>query len=102
MISRRTLYSLLTALLLTIGLYLWNANRWDDCQRYLAGDKSLPSSQIVESEGHSVEVPCEQWFLRQPSAILLLCLLDLLLIVVFVLNALSDVRNWRQTRRYGR
>src|ERR1700678_4220522 len=98
MISQRTLYLLLATLLLTTGLYLWNANRWDDCQRYMAGDKSLPSSQIVESEGHSVEVPCEQWFPRQSSAILLLCLLDLLLIVVFVLNALSDVRGWRQSR----
>jgi len=102
MISRVTLYSMLTALLLTAGLYLWNANRWDDCQRYVAGDKSLPSSQIVESEGDSVEVPCEQWFPRQSPTILLLCLFDLVLIVVFVLNALSDVRDWRQDRSYGR
>ena len=100
--SRRTLYLLLAALLLTVGLYLWNANRWDDCQRYMAGDTSLPSSQIVESGDHSVEVPCDQWFARQSSTILLLCLLDLLLIIVFVLNAVSDVRDWRQTRSYGR
>jgi hypothetical protein len=102
MISRRTLYFLLAALLLASSLYLWNVNRWDDCQRYMAGDVSLPSSQIVESESHSVEVPCEEWFPRQSPAILLLCLLDLLLIVVFVLNALSDVRDWRQNRSHGR
>jgi hypothetical protein len=36
--------------------------------------------------------------MRQPMRVQLLCLLDLVLAVVFVLNALADLRGWLEIR----
>ena len=102
MISRVTLISFLAAALLTLGLYLWNANHWDDCARYLAGEKWLPSSQTIDSGAQQIDVPCEQWFPRQPVTLQLLCLGDLILLVVFSLNALADFLEWKRMKRAGR
>jgi hypothetical protein len=71
------------ALLLTTGIYLWNAEHWDDCTRYLSGEKWLPSSQTVDAGGQQMEVPCELWLPRQSLTLQLLCLGDLILLVVF-------------------
>jgi hypothetical protein len=101
-ISRMTLISFLAALLLAIGLYLWNANHWDDCARYLAGETWLPSSQTVDSGAQQIDVPCEQWFPRQPVTLQLLCLGDLILLVVFSLIALADFLEWKRMKRGGR
>jgi hypothetical protein len=97
-----TLISLLAALLLTTGIYLWNVEHWDDCARYLAGETWLPSTQMVDSGDHQIEVPCRQWLLRQPVILQLLCLIDLVLFVVFMLNASGDLLKWKRMRRVGR
>jgi hypothetical protein len=97
-----TLISFLAALLLTAGMYLWNAGHWDDCARYLAGERWLPSSQTVDSGTQQIEVPCEQWFPRQPLILQLLCLGDLVLLVVFSLNALGDFLEWKRMKKARR
>jgi hypothetical protein len=98
-ISRVTIFSLLLALLLTTGIRRWYLGRRDDCARYLAGDTSLPSAQVVVSGTRTIVVPCDQWWLRQPTIVQMLCLLDLLLAAVFVVNGLQDTRAWIERRR---
>ena len=102
MISRKTFVSLIASFLLTTGIYLWNVEHWDDCARYLAGEKSLPSSQTVDSGNQQIEIPCEQWIPRQPLSVQLLCLADLVLLVVFSLNALGDLLEWNRMKKIGR
>jgi len=46
-----------------------------------------------------IEVPCNEWFMRQSMRVQVLCLLDLVLAVMFVLNALTDLRDWLAKRR---
>jgi hypothetical protein len=46
-----------------------------------------------------IEVPCNEWFIRMPLTVQVLCLMDLVLGVVFVLNALSDAQKWLAMRR---
>jgi hypothetical protein len=101
-ISRVTLISFLAAVLLTLGLYLWNANHWDDCARYLAGERWLPSAQAVDSGAQQIDVPCEQWLPRQPLILQLLCLGDLVLLFVFFLNAWGDFLEWNRMKRARR
>jgi hypothetical protein len=98
-ISRVTIFSLLLALLLATCIRVWYIGQGDDCSRYLAGDTSLPSAQIVVSGTRTIIVPCDRWWLRQPVGVQMLCLLDLLLAVVFVLNGLQDTRAWIERRR---
>ena len=47
----------------------------------------------------TIVVPCSDWLTRQPEKIQMLCLVDLVLAVMFVLNALLDMRAWLQRRR---
>jgi hypothetical protein len=70
--------------------------------RYLAGEGWLSSSQTIDSGVQQIEVPCKQWLPRQPLTLQLLCLVDLVLIVVFVVNALGDLLEWKRMRRVGR
>jgi hypothetical protein len=98
-ISRVTLFSLLLALLLAAGIALRNAWQKDECSRYLAGDRSAPATQTVLSGTRAIEVPCTDWIDRQPQTVLLLCLVDVALFVIFALNAAADVRAWMQRRR---
>jgi hypothetical protein len=102
MISRTTLVSFLAVLLLTTGMYLWNAEHWDDCARYLAGESWLPSSQTVDSGSRQIEVPCQEWLPRQSLTLQLLCLGDVVLLLVFFLNALGDFLEWKRMRRVRR
>jgi len=97
-ISRTTLFSLLLGLLLASGIRLWAVGHRDDCDRYMAGETKLPASQWVVSGTRTIEVPCNDWVLRQPMAVQLLCLADLVLIVVFVLHGLGDARRWFERR----
>jgi hypothetical protein len=99
MISRVTLFSLLLGLMLGAGIRLWYMRQRDDCALYLAGDKSVPASEYVVSGTRMIEVPCNDWFMRQPMRIQVLCLVDLAIAVIFVLNALSDLREWLESRR---
>jgi hypothetical protein len=99
MISRVTLFSLLLALMLGAGIRLWDARQKDNCTLYMAGDRTVPASEMVISGTRQIEVPCNNWIMRQRMRVQVLCLLDLLVGVVFFFNALSDMQRWLQTRR---
>ena len=99
MISRVTLFSLLLGLMLATGIRLWSGSRQDDCSRFLAGDKTAPRSEWVVSGTRTIEVSCNDWTMRQPLRIQVLCLLDVVVLVLFVLNALADVRDQTEMRR---
>ena len=97
-ISRVTIFSLLLSLLLATGIRRWYLGQRDDCRRYLAGDTSFPAAQVVVSGTRTIVVPCDQWWLRQPVAVQMLCLLDLLLATVFAVTGLQDTRAWLERR----
>lgn len=99
MISRVTLYSLLLCLLLGAGLRRWSFTHPDNCDRYLAGEKKLPSAEYVISGTRQIVVPCDQWLLRQPQWMQILCLVDLILAVIFLMNAAGDFKNFITRRR---
>jgi hypothetical protein len=99
MISRVTLFSLLLGLMLATGIWMWTNAHPDDCVRQTAPDGSMPASEWVVSGTRQIEVPCNDWTMRQPLAVQVLCLLDLLLAVVFVLNVLLDLQGWSAMRR---
>jgi hypothetical protein len=99
LISRVTLFSLLLALMLGAGIRLWDARHLDNCSLYMAGDKTLPASEMVVSGSREIEVPCSDWIMRQTLTMQVLCLVDLVLGVLFFLNALADLQRWFQSRR---
>lgn len=99
MISRVTLYSLLLCLLLGVGLRRWSLAHPDSCDLYLAGNKKLPSSEYVISGTRQIAVPCNQWLLRQPEWMQVLCLVDLVLAAVFFVNTAGDFRTFLSSRR---
>ena len=101
-ISRVTLFSLLLGLMLATGIRLWSGTQKDDCSRFLAGDTTAPRSEWVVSGTRTIEVPCSDWTMRQPLRIQLLCLLDVVVLVLFVLSALADVRDQSEMRRRRR
>jgi len=101
-ISRTTMVSLFLALLIPSGMSLWFSGHRDSCSRYLAGDRTRPPTQMVEMGSQMVEVPCEQWAPRQPMEVQLLCLAELLVVLVFVIHAAGDIREWMQVRRLRR
>jgi hypothetical protein len=101
-ISRVTLFSLLLGLMLAMGIRLWSEKQTDACTPYLAGERPAQASEYVASGTRLIEVRCSDWFMRQPLRVQVLCLLDLALAVVFVLNALSDLREWLESRRRRR
>jgi hypothetical protein len=98
-ISRVTLFSLLLALLLAVGIRLWYDGQRDACTPYLAGDAGAQKSEWVMSGTRTIEVSCDDWIMRQPLRVQVLCLLDAALTVLFVMNALSDLREWLEFRR---
>lgn len=98
--SRVTLFSLLLALLLGVGIRLWTDGQRDACTPYLSGDTKAQKSEWVISGTRQIEVPCTDWFTRQPVRVQILCMLDVVLAVLFLLNALSDLRDWLELRRH--
>ena len=98
-ISRRTIFSLMLALLILGGLRLWVINHRDDCDRPATHLGGKPASVMVETGTRTVEMSCNEWPSRQPLAVQLVCLLDLVVGVVFLLSACSD---WVRTRERGR
>ena len=101
-ISRVTLFSFLLALLLAVGIRMWTDAQRDDCARYLAGDATAPASELVVMGSRTVVVSCNQWLPRQPVKVQMLCLLELVLAAVFLMNALHDLHGWLQrSRRAG-
>jgi hypothetical protein len=101
MISRLTIFSLLLGLVLATGIRLWYIGQRDPCARYLAGDTKGQSSQAVVSGSRVIIVPCNNWPMRQPDWVQILCLLDLALGAIFAVNAAIDLRNWHQMRRHA-
>jgi hypothetical protein len=99
MISRVTLFSLLLGLMLATGIWMWTGAHPDNCARLAAPDGTMPASEWVVSGTRQIEVRCSDWSMRQPLTVQILCLLDLLLAVVFVLNALLDLQGWFAMRR---
>jgi hypothetical protein len=99
MISRVTLFSLLLGLMLAIGIWMWSDAQHDACFAYLNGNKSAQSVEYVASGTRMIAVPCDDWVMRQPLRVQLLCLVDLCLGAVFVLNSLGDLRDWFVMRR---
>ena len=103
MISRVTLFSLLLGLMLGLGIWMESRSPRDACAAYLNGNKWAQSSEYVNSGTRMIAVPCNDWIMRQSLQVQLLCLLDLCLAVVFLLNALGDLRDWHVARnRIGR
>lgn len=102
MISRVTIFSLLLGLMLGVGIRLWSIEQKDPCAAYLAGDRKAPASQWVESGTRTIEVPCSEWLPRQSMRVQVLCLLDVALAAVFLLNALAELRKWLEMRRRRR
>jgi hypothetical protein len=101
-ISRVTIFSLLLGLMLGIGIRYWSHEQRDACSAYLAGDKYAQSSEYVTSGTRMIAVPCRDWIMRQPMRVQLLCLADLSLVVVFVLNVAGDMRDGLAMRRRRR
>ena len=97
MISRVTLFSLLLGLMLGAGIRLWDARQKDDCSPTWPGTRRSPPPN--GRVGHAqIIVPCNDWIMRQPMRMQILCLLDFALLVVFFLNALADLQRWLRSR----
>jgi hypothetical protein len=98
MISRRTIFSLFLTILIFLGLRLWIMNHRDPCDAYMPGHV-LPQTVMVESGTRTVEMPCNDWLLRQPVLVQATCLLDFAALVMFLLSLLLDVHRRNQRRR---
>jgi hypothetical protein len=101
MISRLTLFSLLFGLTLGLGIYMYSQGEQDRCNAYQTGG-AQPRSEYVITGERQVEVPCSEWFLRQPLAIQILSVADFLLGFIFAVNALADLRGWIAVRNERR
>ena len=100
MISRRTIFALLVCLLLAGGIKAWSVQHVDACTGFLQGQRAAPATAVVATGDRSVEVPCTSWFLRQSIGMQMLCFLDVLLGVIFLVWLAADIlRKWR--RRHG-
>jgi hypothetical protein len=99
MISRVTLFSLLLGLMLAFGIWMGTGSQHDACSAYLTGNRSAQSTEYVPSGTRLIAVPCSDWFMRQPSKVQILCMIDLCLAVVFLLNAVGDLRDSLAARK---
>ena len=98
MISRLTIFSLLLGLMLGLGIYTYSQGQQDRCNTYPTGGVQ-PRSEFVITGERQIEVPCSEWFLRQPLAVQILFVVDFLLGFVFAVNALADINGWLRWRR---
>jgi hypothetical protein len=101
-ISRVTLWLGMAAVMIPLGIALWSTGRRDPCSRYQRGDTSEPATQLVETAGRAIAVPCSQWLPRQPQAVQLLCLVEGVVVLVLGLNLLGDVVDRRKAGALGR
>lgn len=101
MISRATIFALLLGLLLAGGLRLWVLGRTDECSAYLAGQPG-PVTQIVSLGRRTIEVPCNQWFIRQPTSLQAGCLAELAFVAVFAVSLVRDFGKTMAAQRQRR
>jgi len=97
MISRKTIFSLVLALLIFLGIRTWTIGHRDDCDR-LGLNNAKPATVNVESGTRTVEMPCNLWLPRQPVWVQGVCLLDGAVGAVFVLSLWGDWVRWRRRR----
>ena len=101
MISQRTIWSLLLAMLVFGGLRVWSLNHTDDCDRYMQGDTSVPASEYVEEGTRTVEVPCDQWLMRPPLRVQMVCLVEAAAVLSVAVSAGYDVVRSARRKRDG-
>jgi hypothetical protein len=94
-ISQKTIFSLLLALLLAGCIKAYTLRLQNPCDAYLAGQASAPSTVVKNTEGRAVEIPCSSWFLRQPRGVQAWCMFDGVLGVIFLISAWAD---WQRRR----
>lgn len=97
-ISRVTIFSLLLALMLGLGIYMRAQGERDACNSYPA-DGVPPAREYVVSGTRQIAVPCSDWWMRQPLTVQVFCMADAALAILFLLNALTDLRDWLAMRR---
>ena len=95
MISRKTIFSLLLALLLAGCIKAYTLRVINPCDAYLAGQAGAPATVVTNTQGRSMEIPCNSWFLQQPRTVQAWCMLDGLLVVIFLISASAD---WKRRR----
>ena len=95
MISRITIFSLLLGLMLGLGTYMRVKGEQDRCNTYPPGT-TPPKTEYVVSGTREVEISCNDWWMRQPTTVQILCIADAGLAMIFVVNALQDIRAWIQ------
>jgi hypothetical protein len=98
-ISRVTIYSFLAVLLIGSVIGLWIGGHYDDCDRYMRGDHTLPPTQMVDVGARIEYVPCDQWWGRQPLWVQALCLAEGTAFVVFLMNGVGNLLDWMRLRR---
>ena len=95
MISRRTIFLLLFAVLLAAGLWVWSAGHRDECSAYLGGDRHAPASQVVKTGTRTIVVPCQDWLIRQSALVQMLCVLAVAGFGVFLVSVWADRKGSR-------
>lgn len=101
MISRVTIFSLLLGLMLGLGIFLHANGERDRCNTYPEGGVP-PRSEYIVSGTREVEMPCDSWWPRQTMTVQVLCIAGAGLGMIFVVNALIDLRrsvHWGRTRK---
>jgi hypothetical protein len=98
-ISRRTIFSLLLALLILFGLRAALLGHRDDCDAIMPITHQKPVSVYVESGTRTVEMPCTMWLPRQPVWVQMVCLVDFAVMIVFLLSVWRDCSRWLERRR---
>ncbi len=101
MVSRVTIFSLLLAAMLGLGICMYSQGEQDGCASHPA-TSAPPKSEYIVTGSREVEVPCSEWFLRQPLAVQILCIVEALLATLFLIHATGDVIDWARLRRRGK
>jgi hypothetical protein len=92
LISQRTLYSFLLALLVGFSLLAWRVGHHDGCERGSNGSGAQPATTIITSGTRTVAMPCDVWIPRQPMAVQAACLAELVLTTMTILFFAADRR----------
>ncbi len=95
MISQKTIFSLLLALLLAGCIKAYTLRLHSPCDAYLTGQFGAPATVVMNEQGRPYQVSCDDWFMRQPRQVQVLCMVDGVIVVVFLVSAYAD---WRRRR----